>query len=229
LLLREWYHPYEQNRAAAIVFVINRKGWPHTETITLKQGDSTQFRVINTIALHHPLFSHNFYYQIESKGDGTRDVVAPLRDRHLSHTDRVDPAHTVAFSLRSTQPEDWLFHCHFAFHADDDGTLSGSSRDSPATTTASMPAVSHDDEWRSRLGDAFNALTDCRQEGDARSYVRASHHGHCARNASVCPAACSPDCDGWPTRTHSCAQQARRADFDSLARPRDRKFSWMER
>ena len=144
LLLSEWYHPYEQNRAAEIVSVINGKGWPHTETITLKQGDSTRFRVINTIALHHPLHLHGFYYQIESKGDGTKDVVVPLRDRHLSNTDLIDPGHTVTFSFLPTTPGNWLFHCHFAFHADDDVTLSGSPRDSTATTTASMPAMKHE-------------------------------------------------------------------------------------
>ena len=144
LLLSEWYHPYEQNRAAEIVSVINGKGWPHTETITLKQGDSTRFRVINAIALHHPLHLHGFYYHIESKGDGTKDVVVPLRERHLSNTDLVEPGHTVTFSFVPTTPGNWLFHCHFAFHVDDDVTLSGSPRDLNATTAGSMPAMSHD-------------------------------------------------------------------------------------
>ncbi len=133
LLLSEWFHPYEESRRPfEVVSVINGKGWPHTETIALRQGDSTRFRVINAIPLHHPLHLHGFYYEIESHGTGTVDTPVPRALRHLSNTDLIKPGGTVMFSFVPSTPGNWLFHCHFAFHADEEVTLAGSPRDSAA-------------------------------------------------------------------------------------------------
>lgn len=60
LVLNEWFLDYDDGRPFEVVSVINGQGWPHGETMTLRQGDSTQFRVINGTALHHPLHLHGF-------------------------------------------------------------------------------------------------------------------------------------------------------------------------
>ncbi len=126
LLMSEWFHPYADSRQAyEVVSVINGKGWPHTETLALQQGDSARFRVLNAMPLAHPLHLHGFFYQIESQGDGARDMqVAPAR-RHLSNTDFIEAGHTVALSFRASTPGNWLFHCHFAFHTDETVSLTG--------------------------------------------------------------------------------------------------------
>ena len=135
LVLSEWFHPYENDRPFEVVSVINGKGWPHTETIALQQGDSTRFRVINAMALHHPLHLHGFFYHIESNGTGSKDTPVPRPQRHLSNTDLIAPGNTVTFSFLPSTPGNWLFHCHFAFHADETVSLVGSPRDSTTAPT----------------------------------------------------------------------------------------------
>jgi manganese oxidase len=130
ILLSEWFHPYDENRPFEVVSVINGKAWPHTQTLELQQGDSTRFRVINTIPLYHPLHLHGFYYQIESRGDGSKDTGVPLRERHLTNTDVIAPGTTYTLSFVPSTPGNWLYHCHFAFHVDGTVSLVGAPRDS---------------------------------------------------------------------------------------------------
>jgi FtsP/CotA-like multicopper oxidase with cupredoxin domain len=133
-VLSEWFHPYDDNRPFEVVSVINGKGWPSTETLNLSQGDSTRFRVINAIPLHHPMHLHGFFYRIESRGTGFRDVPVPAGKRVLSNTDLIDPATTFTLSFVPSTPGNWLFHCHFAFHVDETVSLSGSPRDSASAS-----------------------------------------------------------------------------------------------
>lgn len=140
LLLSEWFLPYDENRPFEVVSVINGKGWPNTHTIELAQNDSTRFRVINTIPLHHPMHLHGFYYRIESTGTGSKDTPVPRAKQHLSNTDLLPPHNTVTFSFLPSTPGNWLFHCHFAFHTDETVTLVGAPRDSAA---AAQLATSH--------------------------------------------------------------------------------------
>ncbi len=129
-VLSEWFLDYDDGRPFEVVSVINGKGWPHTEIVNLQQGDSTRFRVINTIPLHHPMHLHGFFYTIESHGDGRVDTPVPLSARHLSNTDLIAPLRTFTFSFLPNTPGNWLFHCHLAFHTDETVTLVGSPRDS---------------------------------------------------------------------------------------------------
>ncbi len=129
-VLSEWFLDYDDGRPFEVVSVINGQGWPHTAIVNLRQGDSTRFRVINTIPLHHPMHLHGFFYTIESHGDGRVDTPVPLSARHLSNTDLIEPLHTFTFTFLPNTPGNWLFHCHFAFHTDETVTLAGSPRDS---------------------------------------------------------------------------------------------------
>ncbi len=133
LVLSEWFLDYPDGRPFEVVAVINGKGWPHTETINLQQGDSTRFRIINATALHHPLHLHGFFYQIESRGDGRRDVEVPVAQRHLSNTDLIAPFETFTLAFVPSTPGNWLFHCHLSFHVDETVSLVGSPRDSVVT------------------------------------------------------------------------------------------------
>ena len=130
LVLSEWFLDYDNGRPFEVVSVINGQGWPHGETITLRQGDSTRFRVVNGTSLHHPLHLHGFFYQIEATGTGSRDTPVPRASQHLSNTDLIKPFGTVTFSFLPSTPGNWLFHCHFAFHADENVSVVGSPRDS---------------------------------------------------------------------------------------------------
>ncbi len=136
LVISEWFLDYDNGRPFEVVSVINGQGWPHSETMTLRQGDSTRFRVINATALHHPLHLHGFFYQIEANGTGRTDTPVPRAAQHLSNTDLIKPLGTVTFSFLPSTPGNWLFHCHFAFHADETASVVGSPRDSAEADAA---------------------------------------------------------------------------------------------
>ncbi len=129
-VISEWFHPYDENRPFEVVSLINGKAWPHTERLSLQQGDSTRFRVINTIALHHPMHLHGFYYRVEARGSWDKDGPITRAMQPLLNTDLLAPGGTLTLSFLPTTPGNWLFHCHFSFHMDESVTLAGSPRDS---------------------------------------------------------------------------------------------------
>jgi FtsP/CotA-like multicopper oxidase with cupredoxin domain len=129
LLLSEWFYPYGDRRQKfEVVSVINGKGFPHTERLTFPQGDSVRFRVINTMSFAHPMHLHGFFYRIEELNG---KAIPPSR-RLLTNTDLVPAEGSEVFSFLPTTPGNWLFHCHFAFHVDDEASLVGSPPDSAA-------------------------------------------------------------------------------------------------
>jgi FtsP/CotA-like multicopper oxidase with cupredoxin domain len=131
-VISEWFHPYDDNRPFEIASVINGKAFPYTERVTMQQGDSMHFRVLNTISLHHPMHLHGFYYRVLARGQWNKDgPIAPAMQPMLN-TDLLPPGGTLTLSFKATTPGNWLFHCHFSFHMDEDVTLSGSPKDSAA-------------------------------------------------------------------------------------------------
>lgn len=138
-VISEWFHPYDDNRPFEVVSVINGKAWPYTERIAMTQGDSTRFRVMNTIALHHPMHLHGFYYRVEARGSWNKDgpIARPLQP--MLNTDLLKPGGTLTLAFAATTPGNWLFHCHFSLHMDETVSLTGSPRDS----AAAMAGMSH--------------------------------------------------------------------------------------
>lgn len=129
MLLSEWFYPYAEPRQRfEVVAVINGKGFPHTERLTFAQGDSVRFRVINTMSFAHPMHLHGFYYRMEEQGG---KVIPPGRQM-LTNTDLLAGGASEVLSFQAHTPGNWLFHCHFAFHIDDESSLVGSPADSAA-------------------------------------------------------------------------------------------------
>ena len=141
-LLSEWFYPYPDRRQTLeVATVINGKGFPNTQRLTLPQGDSVRFRVINMTTFHHPMHLHGFFYRIEER-DGKR---VPAGRQFLSNTDLVPIGKTEVLSFLPSTPGNWLFHCHFAFHVDEASSLVGSPmgdsiRPAPVMTHA-MPSA----------------------------------------------------------------------------------------
>jgi FtsP/CotA-like multicopper oxidase with cupredoxin domain len=134
-VMSEWFYPYDdRSRPFESAMTINGKGFPHTERLTLPQGDSARFRVINTMSFPHPMHLHGFYYRIEQRG---RNAI-PASQQLLANTDLVSAGGTEMLAFVPTTPGNWIFHCHFAFHVDVDATLVGSPRDS-----TEMAAMAH--------------------------------------------------------------------------------------
>lgn len=141
-VLSEWFHPYDSipNQPFEVVSVINGKGWPHTQRLTLTQGDSTRFRLLNAIPLWHPMHLHGFFYRVESRGTWGRDgpIAAPMQP--MLNTDLLAPGGTMTFSFVPTTPGNWLMHCHFSFHMDETVSLSGAPRSSSSPAAAGSRA-----------------------------------------------------------------------------------------
>ena len=135
LLFSEWFLPYDDpNQPFEVVSVINGKGWPYTERLTLTLGDSTRFRVINATQLFHPIHLHGFYYRVEARGTWNKDAPIAPRMQPMLNTDLLAPSGTLTLAFAPTTPGNWLLHCHFSFHMDETVTLAGSPRDAASTS-----------------------------------------------------------------------------------------------
>src|SRR5687768_14171229 len=86
-VVTEWFHPYS-DRPFESVLVFNGKAWPHNERLTLKQGDSVHWRLINAAAIEHPMHLHGFYFRVTRRGGDRADTVIatgrqPLQNMHV--------------------------------------------------------------------------------------------------------------------------------------------------
>lgn len=152
LVMSEWFHPHDSipNQPFEDVTVINGKGWPYTERLTLRQGDSTHFRVINAMPLWHPIHLHGFYYRIKARGTWNADGPIVRAQQPLANTDLLAPAGTLTMSFLPSTPGNWLFHCHFSFHMDHTVTLAGAPRD--ASDALTRPRLAKHDEQHHMRG-----------------------------------------------------------------------------
>lgn len=139
LVISEWFFLGPDGRTFEIASVINGKGWPNSEVMEFMQGDSVRFRVINFIAFHHPMHLHGFFYQIESRGDGRVDTAVPANQQLLSNTDLIPAGGTYTLRFEASTPGNWLYHCHFAFHIDETGSLHGAPTDSASAAAGGAP------------------------------------------------------------------------------------------
>jgi FtsP/CotA-like multicopper oxidase with cupredoxin domain len=98
-------------------FTINGKAWPSTERLAYSAGDTLRFRVINASDEPHPMHLHGFYYRVESRGDGRRDLrYDPAAPPQMVVTERVAPGRTYSMAWVPERAGYWLFHCHNNFH-----------------------------------------------------------------------------------------------------------------
>jgi FtsP/CotA-like multicopper oxidase with cupredoxin domain len=98
------------------VMVINGKAWPHTERFSFTAGDSVDWRWINPSGSSHPMHLHGFYFEVESRGDWTRDTIYSPRLRPLEVTELILPGGTARLRWQAARAGNWIFHCHFAVH-----------------------------------------------------------------------------------------------------------------
>ena len=103
--------------------VINGKSWPFTERQSLVQGDSVFWRVLNPTRPTHPMHLHGFYFRVDSRGSWMADTVFTPGQRRPAVTELMDRGGTFTMAFVPTEPGNWLFHCHFAFHVSPDRSL----------------------------------------------------------------------------------------------------------
>jgi FtsP/CotA-like multicopper oxidase with cupredoxin domain len=98
------------------IAALNGKSWPFTERLTLKQGETYHWRVINPSQIDHAMHLHGFYFHVDGVGDGERFERYPEDQRRLAVTEHVDIDHVFEMTWTPDRPGNWLFHCHMLIH-----------------------------------------------------------------------------------------------------------------
>jgi FtsP/CotA-like multicopper oxidase with cupredoxin domain len=124
-LITEWFMQPPGVREFESVLIFNGKAWPYNERLTLPQGDSVHFRVINAAAVEHPLHLHGFYFRVTRHGGARADTSLPRARQMLQNMRLVQIGGSLSLSFVPTTPGNWAFHCHFASHIDDHSSLHG--------------------------------------------------------------------------------------------------------
>lgn len=109
--------------------VMNGKSWPHTERLSLVQGDSVFLRVLNAAGAPHPMHLHGFYFRVDSRGSWLADTVYARDQQRPAVTELMYAGSTFTMAFVPTEPGNWVFHCHFAFHVSPDRSLLSLDRD----------------------------------------------------------------------------------------------------
>jgi FtsP/CotA-like multicopper oxidase with cupredoxin domain len=113
-------------RTTLLRFTINGKAWPNTERLSYAVGDTVRFRIVNTSAAPHPMHLHGFYFDVNSRGNGTIDsVYAPSASRQRVVTERIAPGRTATITWVPERAGNWLFHCHDNYHVLRNAPLDG--------------------------------------------------------------------------------------------------------
>ncbi len=119
-MLGLWFQEKDSSAAGVIAeqetMVINGKSWPFTERIELAQGDSVHWRIVNATPAPHPMHLHGFYFRVDSRGSVRADTIFTRQQQRLAVTELMYPGSTFSMTFAPTQPGNWVFHCHFAFH-----------------------------------------------------------------------------------------------------------------
>jgi FtsP/CotA-like multicopper oxidase with cupredoxin domain len=93
-------------------YTLNGKGFPATEPIVCRQGQTVRIRFMNEGMMIHPMHLHGMHMTVIAK-DGW-DQPAPWKCDTLN----VAPGERWDVLVRATQPGTWAFHCHILPHAE---------------------------------------------------------------------------------------------------------------
>jgi FtsP/CotA-like multicopper oxidase with cupredoxin domain len=99
-----------------LFLTVNGRPWPHVERMEYDLGDSIRWRVINLSPGPHAFHLHGFYYQVNAKGDVTRDSLYWPAQRRSAVTERLDPGQSMQIGWQPNRPGGWIFHCHMNIH-----------------------------------------------------------------------------------------------------------------
>jgi len=97
---------------AGVGLTINGKGFPHTQPIVAKTGDSLRLRYMNEGLLIHPMHLHGLPQTVFAK-DGWA-LPQPYKCDTLS----IAPGERYDVTVVCDEPGIWAFHCHILTHAE---------------------------------------------------------------------------------------------------------------
>lgn len=100
-------------------FTINGKGFPATQPLTAKIGETLRIRYMNEGAMIHPMHLHGFPQLVIAK-DGWPQPMPWMCD-----TLNVAPGERWDVIVEATEPGVWAFHCHVLPHAESEHGMFG--------------------------------------------------------------------------------------------------------
>jgi FtsP/CotA-like multicopper oxidase with cupredoxin domain len=100
-------------------FTINGKGFPATEPIVAKLGQTVRIRFMNEGMMIHPMHLHGMHMTVIAKDGWTQP--APWRCDTLN----VAPGERYDVLVKCNNPGTWAFHCHILPHAESDHGMFG--------------------------------------------------------------------------------------------------------
>lgn len=103
-------------RQPAVVFMVNGRSWPATERLHYQVGETARWRVVNLSSQPHPMHLHGFYFDIDSHGDGLREIAAGPAPRQRAVTHLLPSSGTLMMTWVPERDGQWLFHCHLMEH-----------------------------------------------------------------------------------------------------------------
>jgi FtsP/CotA-like multicopper oxidase with cupredoxin domain len=100
-------------------YTLNGKGFPATEPIVCKQGQTVRLRFMNEGMMIHPMHLHGMHMTVIAK-DGW-DQPAPWKCDTLN----IAPGERWDVLVKATNPGTWAFHCHILPHAESEHGMFG--------------------------------------------------------------------------------------------------------
>ncbi|MGG6447417.1 multicopper oxidase family protein [Pseudobacillus badius] len=96
-----------------MIYTINDKVYPKTESLNVKKGDLVKVTLRNTSKSDdHPMHLHGHFFQVLSK-NGKRVEGSPL----MKDTLNLKPGEEYTVVFKADNPGNWMFHCHDLHHA----------------------------------------------------------------------------------------------------------------
>ncbi|PLR82240.1 copper oxidase [Bacillus canaveralius] len=96
-----------------MVFTINGKTFPDTESIDVKSSDLVKVKLVNNSKVDvHPMHLHGHFFQVLSK-NGEPVQGSPI----VKDTINLNPGDEYVVAFKADNPGNWLFHCHDLHHA----------------------------------------------------------------------------------------------------------------
>lgn len=95
-------------------YVLNGKGFPATQPIVAKLGDTVLVHLANDGAMIHPMHLHGFHFQVVAE-DG---FVLRRGNRYMADTLMIAPGQRFDVLVHAVYPGVWAFHCHILPHVE---------------------------------------------------------------------------------------------------------------
>ena len=118
LMLTRWFdRTYPGiDTAGTWKMMVNGASWPSTERLEYTVGDTVRWRVLNPMAIWHPMHLHGFYFKVTAHGDYRLDTLYTASQRRTAVTELMTDFSTMSLEWVPDRAGNWLFHCHLIRH-----------------------------------------------------------------------------------------------------------------